>query len=267
MGVSQWRDSYGGRWYHEGTYRSGDVGPSIRKGHRAIVERSKKKGFAEWLSLEDYARALGTWACHWCGCTVSVGSGAVGLDRIDNAKGYVGDNVVPCCFKCNVDRGLLMFEEYELVVTFRKNRQRARAIASPREGGRFSRGHVETAHGRSADRMEKAAAGSHLSRHARTKEILAHRIRMRSAGLDPDRDNPPAVPVDGENLLEWRRCTGMTQRQASGFLGIGRRTIQRIESRGGLVPPETAAHIRLLAERQHGLGARGHICFKSNTTP
>ena len=25
----------------------------------------------------------------------------VGLDRLDNSKGYVLDNVVPCCDKCN----------------------------------------------------------------------------------------------------------------------------------------------------------------------
>ena len=38
--------------------------------------------------------------CHYCGDTYRIG-----CDRIDNTKGHSKDNVVPCCYECNVARG------------------------------------------------------------------------------------------------------------------------------------------------------------------
>lgn len=35
-----------------------------------------------------------------------------GLDRIDNDKGYVEDNVVPCCKNCNIAKGTMGYKEY-----------------------------------------------------------------------------------------------------------------------------------------------------------
>lgn len=35
--------------------------------------------------------------CVYCGDEIVT----VGVDRVDNAKGYVMDNVVPCCAICN----------------------------------------------------------------------------------------------------------------------------------------------------------------------
>lgn len=36
----------------------------------------------------------------------------LGCDRIDNDKPHTEDNVVPCCFKCNSERGKKTFEEF-----------------------------------------------------------------------------------------------------------------------------------------------------------
>jgi hypothetical protein len=56
----------------------------------------------EWtLTLEQFA-ALVSQACHYCGNPLHE-TGA-GLDRIDNSRGYVLDNVVPCCKVCNLLR-------------------------------------------------------------------------------------------------------------------------------------------------------------------
>ena len=38
--------------------------------------------------------------CTYCGDTENLG-----LDRIDNTKGHTLDNVVPCCYECNIARG------------------------------------------------------------------------------------------------------------------------------------------------------------------
>ena len=35
--------------------------------------------------------------CYYCGSIIET----VGVDRVDNNKGYTLDNVVPCCSKCN----------------------------------------------------------------------------------------------------------------------------------------------------------------------
>lgn len=40
--------------------------------------------------------------CYYCGCTDY--ERKLGMDRIDNTKGHIKDNVVPCCADCNNKR-------------------------------------------------------------------------------------------------------------------------------------------------------------------
>lgn len=54
------------------------------------------------LLIDDYA-ALIARPCHYCGGPLN--ETAVGLDRMDNSKGYVLGNVVPCCKECNEIKG------------------------------------------------------------------------------------------------------------------------------------------------------------------
>jgi hypothetical protein len=53
----------------------------------------------EWgLTLEQFAE-INSKSCYYCGHHLpEAGSG---LDRVDNSKGYVANNVVPCCTECN----------------------------------------------------------------------------------------------------------------------------------------------------------------------
>lgn len=46
--------------------------------------------------------------CTYCGST----EGYRGLDRIDSSKGYLKDNVVPCCKFCNFGKNVLTVQEY-----------------------------------------------------------------------------------------------------------------------------------------------------------
>jgi hypothetical protein len=55
-----------------------------------------KRGLVFELSFEDF---LKFWQqpCHYCGDSIET----IGLDRVDNTKGYSPDNVVSCCTRCN----------------------------------------------------------------------------------------------------------------------------------------------------------------------
>lgn len=35
-----------------------------------------------------------------------------GIDRVDNTKGYIIDNVVPCCWECNTMKMSLSIDEF-----------------------------------------------------------------------------------------------------------------------------------------------------------
>lgn len=51
-----------------------------------------------------------TQPCHYCGAS---GCEKIGCDRIDNSKPHTEDNVVPCCYECNVKRGKKSYIEYK----------------------------------------------------------------------------------------------------------------------------------------------------------
>lgn len=46
--------------------------------------------------------------CHYCGEEID----GIGLDRIDNSKGYILKNVVPCCSECNRMKGINTSTEF-----------------------------------------------------------------------------------------------------------------------------------------------------------
>lgn len=64
----------------------------------------------EWkISLSNFLELISK-RCHYCdGKIAEVGSG---LDRMDNSKGYIYGNVVPCCRNCNlIKNNLLTYDE------------------------------------------------------------------------------------------------------------------------------------------------------------
>ena len=36
-----------------------------------------------------------------------------GIDRVDNDKGYVRGNIVPCCTNCNIAKNTFLITEFE----------------------------------------------------------------------------------------------------------------------------------------------------------
>jgi hypothetical protein len=56
--------------------------------------------------------------CHYCGAELPLH--IVGLDRVDNARGYTRDNIVPCCALCNDAKGhLLSYDEFKAAMQVR----------------------------------------------------------------------------------------------------------------------------------------------------
>lgn len=57
---------------------------------------AKTRGIAFKLSFREFCKF---WKkpCWYCGYAIF----EIGLDRIDNAKGYIRGNILPCCERCN----------------------------------------------------------------------------------------------------------------------------------------------------------------------
>lgn len=79
---------------------------------------AKKRGITFSLTLKDHfsPRVPNTYwqkPCTYCSDKIET----VGLDRIDNAKGYTVDNVVPCCSDCNWTRNnIWTYEEMKTII-------------------------------------------------------------------------------------------------------------------------------------------------------
>jgi len=75
------------------------------------IKRSATKRELEWALDDTEAKNMLTNPCHYCGhldLTVRVN----GIDRMDNSKGYIPENVVSCCKSCNYCKKNLSSEEF-----------------------------------------------------------------------------------------------------------------------------------------------------------
>ena len=78
-------------------YKKSDSGKvnSIISSYKTIDKKSKR-GFD--LTKEYVTSVFLNKDCTYCGFP------AIGLDRLDNSKGHIQGNVVPCCKECNIAR-------------------------------------------------------------------------------------------------------------------------------------------------------------------
>jgi len=106
------------RKYNEERWKTHDYDKSAKK---RSFDNYRKKQFSG--SYEDFINMVSNF-CFYCGCgpdsittssNTKHGIGAfkhLGLDRVDNDKGYTLDNVVPCCFQCNNAKWSYTLEEF-----------------------------------------------------------------------------------------------------------------------------------------------------------
>lgn len=88
--------------------------------YASVKGNATQRGFEFSITREEYVTLVTEAGCYYCGGDLPARGG--GLDRLDNAMGYTLDNVVPCCFRCNVDRGTLTADEFKLVIRDRVDR-------------------------------------------------------------------------------------------------------------------------------------------------
>lgn len=91
--------------------------------HQRLKTNCKRRKLDLKINLEQYEHFLSK-NCHYCDKNISKETGS-GLDRIDNNKGYLIDNVVTCCGACNQVRNVHLSKEemevaMEAVIKLRK---------------------------------------------------------------------------------------------------------------------------------------------------
>jgi hypothetical protein len=73
---------------------------STKTRYRKSRYEAKRRDLDWLLSYVEYDGLISDMLCHYCVCTIDNQYG-IGLDRLDNTKGYIIDNVVRCCSVCN----------------------------------------------------------------------------------------------------------------------------------------------------------------------
>lgn len=63
---------------------------------RSYKHGATRRGY-DWDITPEQFHSFWNAPCHYCGDEIQ----GVGIDRVDNYKGYVVDNCVPCCETCN----------------------------------------------------------------------------------------------------------------------------------------------------------------------
>lgn len=105
---------------------------AFNKLYERYKRESKQRRLDFRLTPEEF-RKLTQQTCHYCGCSaISTNRGHngdykfMGIDRKDNAIGYVHDNVVPCCKICNRAKGTRTYLEFitwiDQLIQYRKNK-------------------------------------------------------------------------------------------------------------------------------------------------
>ena len=90
---------------------------------------SQVKGAAKrtliWELSKAKVREITSSNCHYCDAIPSQikktngNNGhyiANGIDRIDNDRGYLIDNVVPCCRPCNIAKGIMTYSQFKALI-------------------------------------------------------------------------------------------------------------------------------------------------------
>lgn len=89
-------------WYSKNAQRQLDLARTPKQRFLYGQKLAKRRNL-EWQIEESIFNNLINKPCHYCN-EIPVNRTGVGLDRLDNNKGYSEDNVVPCCGRCNTGR-------------------------------------------------------------------------------------------------------------------------------------------------------------------
>jgi hypothetical protein len=71
---------------------------NLERYYKEYISSAIKKGREIIIDFEIF-KSLVTSACYYCNHISETET--IGIDRVDNSKGYIKENCVPCCWKCN----------------------------------------------------------------------------------------------------------------------------------------------------------------------
>jgi len=80
---------------------------SLKGRYSQYKRNAKSKNLEFSISLKDFSK-FWQQPCHYCGNTIAT----IGLDRINNEKGYIIENLASCCYTCNKMKGILSCENF-----------------------------------------------------------------------------------------------------------------------------------------------------------
>lgn len=75
-------------------------------GYLLLKTRAKRYGREVLVTFDEYTTLVAEKLCAYCGTSLTE-VGGYKLDRLDNSKDYEISNLVCCCKKCNLAKGLL----------------------------------------------------------------------------------------------------------------------------------------------------------------
>ena len=102
----------GKRWRDNNVDKLRNERKSLKRRHSQLKTSSKRRGLECNITEEYYKVLMSEAICHYCHSHIGETSGYA-LDRVDNLKGYLTDNVVPCCKLCNVMKNNLSEIDFE----------------------------------------------------------------------------------------------------------------------------------------------------------
>lgn len=105
------RSKLGIKYPERGKYKRGSL--IVRKVN-AFLNNAKQKKRECTLSKEEVAEFL-VLPCFYCDkeSNLTGYKECTGIDRLDNTKGYVQGNCIPCCFHCNVCKNERTLDEFK----------------------------------------------------------------------------------------------------------------------------------------------------------
>ncbi len=84
-----------------------DYSQTVEGKYESYSCNARNRGKEFCLTLEEFA-LFWQKPCTYCGSKILT----IGLDRIDNTKGYEIGNVAPCCTSCNMWKRTLTVEDF-----------------------------------------------------------------------------------------------------------------------------------------------------------
>jgi hypothetical protein len=81
---------------HEGQKFKDTLPRGARDKFNEYRRSAESRGLVFNLTLEQFESFWGK-PCSYCGSQIIT----IGLDRVDNKKGYTLENITPCCWPCN----------------------------------------------------------------------------------------------------------------------------------------------------------------------